>query len=530
MNVATRLAWNSVVAWVSSLAAGIGGFVLVRFLIDRLGIAEYGVAELLDTLVVFTMLSDLGLRAALGRHLTEQIARADHRRINELLSVSALCYVGIAALLLATCWILAEPLTTLFRIEGEHRATAVWMIRLFVPTYTLAMFVGTSFAAIVESHHRFDIVDSIHAAEIVLRLAIIFGLIGGFGWGLTGWAAGYLIAKLLAALAYIVSAWRLSPTIAISPRYLSREAGRELFALSGLMLVYQSVVRLSAQADPFILSSFLGPTAVGLYRPAFRVTAATQPFIGVVNRQLRPMATHYFVTGRRELLGELLARGTKVSLMLSLPFAVFLIGFAHPLVRLWLGDSKFEVTAWLLVLWTIADLAAHVGNAQFFILLGMNRMRFMTSVQSLVALVNVAVSIGLVAWLVSQGASRETCVLGIIVPTLVLAWGQRFVVSIHAARETGISVRRYFVQGWLPPLLVGAVLGLWGAALHFALAPDTWLKLALAGLLIVAAWAPLIWWFGFDDEDRRRVRGILSRRKGAATGELPADEPIQTAP
>lgn len=512
MNVTARLAWNSIVAWGSSLAGGVGGFLLVRYLIARLGIGEYGVTGLLDSLVVFAMLSDLGIRGALDRHLTEHMARGDHRRMNELLSIAALCYVGIAAALTLVCWLCAEPLVQLFKIGGAEHATALWLVRLFVPAYTLTTFVGTSFRAVIESRHRFDISDEIHTAEIIVRLLLIVAFIE-MGWGLVGWAAGYLIAKMLAAVVCAVVAWRLEPAIAIGRGYLNWSVSGELFGLGSWMLLYQTVFRLNAQTDPFILASFMGPIAVGFYKPAFWLMAAAQPFAGVLNRQLRPLATNYFVQNRRDLLGELLIRGTRTSFVLSLPFVVVFTLFAHPLVALWLNDAQFGVTAWLLILWSLADLPANIGNAQFFVMLGMNRVRYLVTVQTIAALVNVAASIALVAWLVARGASTNTCILAIIVPTLIVAWIQRLVVSMHVAREIGLGLGRYFYHGYLPPLVVGACLALVGVVVRWALPHATWPSLVLSVLLVGLAWLPMTWWLGFDDEDRHRVRRLVSRRR-----------------
>jgi O-antigen/teichoic acid export membrane protein len=519
VNVSARLAWNSIIAWLSSLAGAAGGFVLVAYLVRRLGVVDYGVVELLDGLVVFAMLSDLGIRGALGRHLTEHIARGDQRRVNELLTVSALCYLAIAAGLMLICWFFAPLLARGLRITGSQQEAAIWLVRLFVPAYTLTMFVGTSFTAVIESHHRFDIVDLAHTAEVALRLLLIYLAISLAGWGVAGWAAGYLLAKLLSTVVYAAYAWRLSPGIRIGSGSLDWSSAGELFSLGTLMLVYQAVMKLSAQTDPFILSGYLGPAAVGLYRPAFRVVMAASPFVAVVNRQLRPLATSYFVRQEHERLRELLVRGTKISLLLSLPFAVVFFCFAQPLVELWLGGSQFDVTAWVLVLWTLAELAANAAGAQFQILLGMNRIRFIVAVQSVAAVLNVGASIAVVGLLAAWGWGTNACLLAVVVPTIVTAWLQRALVSVRVAREVEIGVRRYLKQGFLPAGLVGALLLATGLAVRSMIWLDTWPRFLAASAAIGAAWLVLTWLLGFDDVDRRRFRRVVSLRRAPPNGD-----------
>lgn len=501
------------VAWLSSLVGAVGGFVLVRYLVDSLGITEYGVVELLDTLVVFTMLSDLGLRGALGRHLTEHVARGDQRRVNELLTLSVACYLVIGLALFGALWFAAPWLATLFRIQGAERDSTIWLIRLFVPSYTLAMFVGTSFSALIESYHRFDWVDLTHTLEIVLRLTLIAVAISVLGMGLKGWAAGYLLAKLIAASIYAWQARRLSPGVAIAPRYLGWSASRELFTLGGLMLVYQLVLKLSAQTDPLVLGGFLGPTAVALYKPAFRLITAASPFVAVLSRQFRPLATDYHVQGRHELVHELLVRGTRLSLLLALPFSTVLFCFAFPLVRLWLAKPEFEITAWLLMLWVLADLAASAAGTQFQLLLGVNQVRFVIATQAVAAMVNLGASLALVAWLTATGRGVNACLIAILVPTIATAWLQRLLVTWHVAGVTQLGLWRYLRSGFLPAAVVGAILMVFGIGLNWLARPQSWQALAICAVMVGLVWLALTWLIGLDSEDRRRIIRLARRSR-----------------
>lgn len=500
------------------MAGAAGGFILVRYLVNHMAIAQYGVVELLDTMVIVTMLSDVGIRGALGRHLVEHISQGNDRRMNELLTLSALCYALIGVALFLACWLGAPFAVRYFNVSPDQQEPATLIIRLFIPTYTLLTFLATSYGAVIESHHRFDIVDLTHVLEIVLRLALIFVAIGVLDWGLEGWAFGYAASKVLALLVYAFFGHRLSPGISYRPQYLNFAASHELFSLGGLVFVYNTVFKLTAQTDPFILSRAIGTTAVGLYKPAYRVATAASPFVAVLNRQLRPLATSYYVKGRIDLVRELLVRGTKISMILSMPFTIIFLCFALPLVQLWLEKPEFRVTGYLLMLWSLADFAANAAGAQWQVMLGLNRVRFMVLVQSVGAALNLVASIVIVATLVRWGWSLQTCVLSIVAPTIVTAWAQRVIITVHVARETEIGLWTYFRHGFLPAILVGVGLGAVGAATVFFARPDSWLSLLSCIAITVVAWLPLSWLIGFDHADRARVWRVVNRFRGRLAG------------
>ena len=60
---------NTLSAWAGAATSGLIGFFLVPLLLLRVGKEVYGLTTLVGTVVGLTVLVDLGLRGALGRHL-----------------------------------------------------------------------------------------------------------------------------------------------------------------------------------------------------------------------------------------------------------------------------------------------------------------------------------------------------------------------------------------------------------------------------------------------------------------------------
>src|SRR5437588_12877830 len=95
--IARNVLWN----W-SGMAANMAtGFVLMPFLVHRLGDTRYGLWVLIGSLTGYFSYLDLGVRGSLGRYVAFHRARNDQEAVNATLStaLAGFCAAGLIALL-----------------------------------------------------------------------------------------------------------------------------------------------------------------------------------------------------------------------------------------------------------------------------------------------------------------------------------------------------------------------------------------------------------------------------------------------
>ena len=199
-------------------------------------------------------------------------------------------------------------------------------------------------------------------------------------------------------------------------------------------------------------------------------------------------------------------RGTRYTVLLGiLPCAVLGV-FSEPITRFWLSGalgSDYRLAGQVLAAWVIVELlTTTAGGAQWPIFLAINKLRFLAWSQVPFVVLNLTVSIILVAW-------TSVGLLGVVMGTIVVALIRRPMLIIYAARACGLSTRTYLADAYTRPAMVLVILG--------AVA-SSWLRLGLAesvlGLLAGAAvttfaWLLSVWWLGLTANDRRDVRLML---------------------
>jgi O-antigen/teichoic acid export membrane protein len=518
MSLSRRIAFNTATTWVSGILSALVALALIPFLQWQIGLSGYGLTVIIATLVSLSMMADLGLRGALSRHLASAFASQDTERVNSLFSAAMCCFMGLAFVLMtlfffAAPWVAAGYDRVSDSVSAEDLPQIVLLLRYYAPLQTLLWFVAPAYAGVLEGNHRFDLVSLDHIIEVVARAVSVVALVGLTDLGIVGWAIGMLGSKLISLVVLMVLAHRVWPTLSVRPRFIQRESFAQLATLGGFVFLYWNVFRLSVQTDSLVLGAILGPAAVGMYKPASEAVWAISPFVAGLIRQIAPLAASMDANGHGARLSELFISGTRLTLLMALPFLITLACFAQPFVRVWLVDAH-NATAHVIILFVIADLIGYAGGPQWEILLGMNRVRFIVGLEFFLALVNLSCSILLVC-LLQQWGWGDDAILGAAIPTVVCRLFSRVILTVHTTRATGTSVAVLVRQGYFGPSLVMLILLAVGLTLRLLVQPVSLTSLAACVIVPPLVWMPACWFLGFQGEDRLRIARLARQLFGS---------------
>jgi O-antigen/teichoic acid export membrane protein len=522
MSVARRIAWNAITKWGDAILAAGAQFVLVKFLIEHLGQEGYGLSVSLYWVVSLSVIVQLGLRHALGRHLAEEVAKKNISDFNGLFSTALVCYTLIALALGLAFNLLAEPIVNYFGVPPESHDAAVALVRYYVSLHAVLSLLEPAFAAVLFANHRFDLMNYGDITDTVVRATLVVLLVGPLNLGIVGWALGMLGGAGAATLLKVYYAFRTWPLLQISPRLFRWQHFRDLYALGWFVFLRENVTLLGLRTDPAILIGYLGIGAMTFYQPGLLVVNGVAPFVAGLVRQFTPMAAAMFVQGKEQQVQDLLIRGSRFAYMMGGPICIVVACFAHAFVEyVWLGPG-FSVAAWVLIIWTIRTLASFAGSSQWPVAMGLKQVKFIVNFQLALAVINVLTSWATVAWMVRAGYGM-TSVVGVVIPTAVLGQIERVVVSIHLARMVGITPARYFREAYLRPNLVLVIVAAISLGILFAAQPQSVLSVLSCMAAALACSLPLSWGIGLTAQDRKQVLKLRIKKK-----KIPGAEAVPT--
>jgi len=204
-----RILLNTITTWAALSVNVIVSFILVPFLLYHIGIEAYGLIALTWALISFSIFADFGISTSLRRNLSEQIARKNMLRFNELLSSGLIIFLVIGLTLAFTAILFASHLSDLFKVSITRKPQAIFLIQYFAGPVIFISFITLLFASILSSNNRFALINAIYTGISIFRgLGILF-VLSFTDTGLYGWAFVSLASQLISLILVYLTACRV---------------------------------------------------------------------------------------------------------------------------------------------------------------------------------------------------------------------------------------------------------------------------------------------------------------------------------
>ena len=468
-------------------------FLVMPELTRNLGAARFGLLGLAWALLEYFSLFDVGLGRATTKFVASRIASksADLPQIIVVSMTSQLLLGGVAALLLAGLaplivghWLVVPP-----EMMAEARVS-FQLLAVMLPFVLLSL----GLRGVLEAAQRFDLSAAIRTPSSAATF-LIPAVAAPFGVKLPGILLGLLIARIVTCGALVLGVRRALPGVRWS-RPTQWRLPRDLVSFGGWIAVSNVVSPILVYLDRFVLGAVLGLGAVGLYTPAYELSARLLIIPGSLLTAMFPMVSA--ASADRELDRRRLSRIYSLSvrnlLLLLAPVVVMLSVFAPDVLRVWLGREFAAQSAVALRLLAVGVTINGISHVPCGYLQASGR----PDVPARFHLLELAIHIPLTWMLVSNFG----------ITGAALAWTIRVTVDgvllfIATERVLGMSPRD--VSRERGGRVAVALLGLAGATIIISVVR---LPLAIALALGAGAlllFAVLVWWVVLEASERAAV-------------------------
>ncbi len=493
------VAWGATVNWLAFAATLAVAFFLAPYLIRRLGAARYGVWCVVEAVLAYFTLFDLGIAAGLVRH----VARCHTlRRIDELsrlVSAAVLAYGGAAGgvLLLGVPVLLgmaprleaslvpgmppqamSQAMSSQAMLSQAEPLTPFLLLMLLQLAMSLPLSV---FPTLLDGVQRFGI-------KSLVRLGALAGRVGGIVWvmetgpALTPLAGVYLVTSLAEHLVMAWAARRSLPGLRFSWRLADRSAWREIRRSSVDAFVAMVAGRVTGQTAPIVAGLMLSSLAAAHYAVAARLVEMAKSLLRAATTTLTPAVSARDAAGATAELQQLFLTASRVMLYLALPIGLGVWFCGSAFLRRWLGDTAFAAAAYPAAAVLAGTLPLGVAQSVAArVLYGLGQLRWFARLAMLEAAVHLAAALVLAPVYGLIGLA-----LAAAVPNVLFCLGTLQV----ACQAVGLDMGRYWRESWRRPLLAATVPAVvWGLLQPL---PASWPALCGAGVLGLVPYAAAI--------------------------------------
>jgi O-antigen/teichoic acid export membrane protein len=447
-------------------------FLLIPFILYKIGTTGYGTWAVFLTVIGFTSLSDFGLGGALTKYVAEHYAKGDFVALKRLLDTGLMLYLILACLVACLLGVFSGWLVpVLFRGSTGlplHALVMLWY--WMVAAVAINISVAPLYTAI-SGLQRMDLTNFISAFNS-LAFALLAVLFLCLNMGLKGLLYAAFINATLSFILVVGIVRRLLPGIRLNPVGFNRSEVRGLFAFSLQLYVTQAGTVIQNQIEKLYLAWFAGVVAVGWYNIAAEVATRVKRIPEMLLSPVMAAASELHAQGDENRLEELYYRTHKYVALLALPIVVYVAIISRRLIVLWIGPKLEMIALPLAGLVLLQCVSLSVGPG-WLILVGRGNLRPGVYSALVTISVNVAVSFVLIRTYGFSGA-----VLGTLLATIAGAACFFYLFYRNLPRD-----RRRSIKGaYFKPALCSAVLAVAVLVLK-PLDHLSWLGLILAAVI-----------------------------------------------
>jgi len=354
-------------------------------IVHKLGVAEYGVLILTNTILGFLGLLDLGLTASVVKYISEYHALGEWEKLRRALNSANTLYWAIGFVNLAIFFILGKFFLWAFHIGGVSQQN-ILIVFLLAGLTSFLTAVNSIYTSIPPALQRYDIVNKINLSQLAAYNlgALVLALLG---FQLKAILAVNLLTVLGMTVAYKIFSHRLLPALRLRFSWDKQEL-KKLYSFG----IFSAIANISMSAvnqfDRLLIPIFLGPTQLSYYSLPGNVAQKTTTVVGSLGGTFFPMANELAAKGEVERLGAIFRKIIRNLSVLAAATTVSIMVFGEKILRFWIGEEfalkGTEVLQVLAITYFLLSLFGIIYN----ILMGMSRQKSVALWSSVMAFVN----------------------------------------------------------------------------------------------------------------------------------------------
>ncbi len=483
----------------------LSGLIYTPIMLRLLGQSEYGLYQLVASVVSYLSLLSMGFASSYMRFYSRRKAENDHEGIAKLNGMFMCIFLVISLICLLCGAIMIANVTTIFGdglTENEYMTARTLMILMII---SLAItFPNSVFDCNLIAHEEFIFQKTLSLGQSVLNpfLSLPLLLLGKGSVGMVS------ISTFLTMACFLVNAFyslkKLKMRFSFSGFRFSLL--KEMWIFTFFIFISQVIDQVNWSVDKLLLGRILGTGAVAVYGVGGQInsmylqfsTAISNVFIPTVNRIVAEDDDNNKLTDIFTKVGRI-----QFFIMMLILSGFILVG--KPFVNMWAGENYSEayyVTLFLIVPVTIPliqNLGIEIQRAK-------NMHKSRAIVYLAISIINILISIPLIRIFGTVGAAMGTAIALIVGNIIFINWYYQSRIKLNMSYFWKNIFKA--VPSVIAPGIIGYII------LRFWMI-NSLKKMILFILIYILLYVSSVWYFGLNNYEKNLIRGITNKiRKG----------------
>lgn len=496
----SRIAKNTIVLYVRMIVVLLIGLYSSRVILNSLGVVDYGIYNVVGSIVVLFSYLDSALSLATTRFYSYELPYGVER-VKTVYNTSIIIQTVFALIILLIAetlglWIVNYKLV----IPSERLTAANWVYHFSLLT-TFISIVSVPFNSAITSHERMTVYAVISTLEAILKLFVALAILYSpfdylvfYGLGL------FLISVVLFIIKYVYCKREFNE-IRLERRF-SKPLFKKMFAFVGWNFFGATAGVCVGQGLNFIINIFFGPAINAARGIAFQVQGAINQFITNINTAVNPQIIKRYAVGEAASMFRLVFFSSKISFLLLAFVSMPIIVDAPYILKLWLKEVPDQTILFtrLVLIYMLTLSLTHAINMSAQASGDIKKVQL---AEGSIVIMNIP----LVYILFRMGCPAYYSFLSMIALSII-----SFFAKLHILSKTiNFPVKNYLVNVLLRVIVISLFCSI---VYYFAILFDvnTFGLFLLKTLLYSLPVFVFIWFVGFDKKERTYIVSLLKNK------------------
>lgn len=478
------------------------GFLYVPILLHFIGKSEYGLYQLMGSLIAYFSIMDFGLSAAVIRFYAKYRALKDRIGMENILAISVRGYGAVTILALAIGFICYWFLDVIFAgsmtVSEVSEAKQIFLLLLLNIVITLSTMV---FRSVINAHEQFFFLKGMETIQLVLQPVLVVLV-------LQRHPSAFSVAAVQTVLNLVLSGARVyycfhDLHVKIHFHYWNHELFSEFKKLALSVFAVTLVDQVFWKTNQIILGIISGTTAVAVYSIASLIYMNYMALSTAISGVYLPHVTE--MVAKKEPFGRLselfIQIGRWQYYLLALVATGFII-FGKQFISLWAGpgfEDSYIITLLIILPFTV-DLIQNIGLA---ILQAMNRYDFRARIYSLTGILNLILAIPLGIHFGGIGCAVATGISMLV--------GNGFIMNWYYAKEIHLAIASFWKQIGRISLVTVICLVIGYAANTYLWSNGGMGPFVLKGSGYTILYMVMIYNFAMNQSEREKIQSVFKK-------------------
>lgn len=394
-------------------------FIMSPVIVRALGKYDYGIWEIVMSVVGYMGLLQFGLTPSIIRFVAKYSAEENQDELDRVYSTSLFFMMGLSllSLIFFTLWAFGCP--ELITRPGDSPLKYTFFI-LVVGIQAVTVFMGAVFQSFLHGYQRYGLTNFITAVNTVVG-SIAAYIVLSRGYGLLALAIFNATGVSVKVCAYGVLLSR--PCYGghhFQLKCISKETFKTIFRFGFKSFVLGIASRVSKSTDSIVIGAFLGPAIVAFYIIPVNLIRNAANIISVVTQNFMPLFSDLSARGEHDQLRSLFLVSSRYVTAITLLMTLGIWYVGPGFIAIWMGPEFAEKGRAVLCIIVIAHMLPYLNPFHGRVLTGVNKHGILAKIRTVEAITNIILSIGLVSVFHKEGVAVATLIPALIAEPFIL--------------------------------------------------------------------------------------------------------------